>query len=401
MEQQDKKSWGPIIIVFLAGSIATALVPLTIPILGPISKEFGIAGSHLGWIVSFPTIVCALGALAFGVVVDRVGDVRLLMIGMALVILGDVGVSLAPELNWLFAARLFQGFGYVCLTVAAPSFIHRTTSGDMRRAAMAFWAAHTPVGFAVAVYAGAQLVAAGMSWRYSFLGHAATALLVGVAVFALRRVRSEVNFSRSAGTMQVLTDLRPYTVAVGALAAGMLQVGVMTTLPALLGGQYGLTGPQSALAIVAAMTANLAGAMVIVATRVRNMPTTALPITAIIAAISGFAIITEMTQTLETTIALILLFTATIGAANSLVWSLIPAAVPSPEAAGATAGLITQGSFLGVLVGPPVFFWIRHESPVLVAGLAAALALLLLVPLIANARARLASAGAGPRLGAA
>ena len=50
---------------------------------------------------------------------------------------------------------------------------------------MALWAAHTPVGFAAAVYSGAQLLAAGMSWRWSFAGHAAVAVVIGLAVWAV------------------------------------------------------------------------------------------------------------------------------------------------------------------------------------------------------------------------
>src|SRR5262249_8795192 len=153
-------------------------------------------------------------------VVDRVGDVRLLFVGMALVIGGDIAASLAPELWLLFAARLFQGFGYVCLSVAGPAFIQRTTAGDTRRAAMAFWAAHTPVGFAAAVYFVSQLVASGVSWRFSFVGHAMTALLIGLAVFALRGAKSESTLKRSAGTLRVLSSIRPYAVAIGAGATG-------------------------------------------------------------------------------------------------------------------------------------------------------------------------------------
>ena len=227
MSLNGAKTWWPIVIVFLAGSIATALVPQTVPILGAIAKTFDVSGAHLGWIVSFPTMVCALGALVFGVVVDRVGDVRLLLAGIVLVILGDAGVSLAPELQWLFAARLFQGFGYVCITVAAPTFIQRTTTGDMRRAAMAFWAAHTPLGFAAAVFFGAQLLAAGLSWRWSFLGHAVAAVLIGAVVLTLGRAPTAAKVSRSAGTWRVLTSARAYAVAVGALASAMLQVSVM------------------------------------------------------------------------------------------------------------------------------------------------------------------------------
>ncbi len=385
MSSNSVNTWLPIIVVVLAGAIATALVPQTVPILGAIAEEFSVDRGHLGWLVSFPTMVCAFGALAFGVVVDRLGDVKLLLAGVVLVILGDAGVSLAPALDWLFAARLFQGFGYVCITVAAPTFIQRTTTGDTRRAAMAFWAAHTPIGFAAAVYFGAQLLAVGLSWRWSFLGHATAALLVGIAALTLSHAPSAAKVSRSAGIWQVLTSVKAYLVALGAAAAAMLQVSVMVMVPSMMTGQYGLSGPQSAFVVVMAMLCCWCGSMLVVATRVRNMPGMALPLTALAAAFFGFAIVSELAETLSMVLAQIMLFAATIGTANALVWSFLPAAAPSHETAGATAGLITQGSFLGVLIGPPTFFWIRHQSPVLVALLALVLAILMLVSLFAHA----------------
>jgi predicted MFS family arabinose efflux permease len=384
MSRDSLKIWAPILVAFLAGSIATALVPQAVPILGPIAQEFQVSGASLGWIVSFPTVVCALGALAFGVVVDRFGDVRLLLTGIVLVILGDAGVSLAPGIDWLFAARLFQGLGYICVTVAGPTFIQRITTGETRRAAMAFWAAHTPVGFAAAVFFAAQLVAAGWSWRWSFLGHAAAAVLIGVAALTLRGAPSRANVSRSAGTWRVLTTPRTYAVAAGALGAALLQVGVMTLLPSLLADRYGFSQPQSALVIVIAMLASWAGAMLIVATRLRSLPAIVLPISAVAAAILGFMTISGLATDVSMELTCVLLFCASVGTANALVWSLLPAAVPAPEAAGATAGLITQGSFVGVLIGPPTYFWIRHESAVLVAALSVVLIVLMLVPLFAH-----------------
>jgi predicted MFS family arabinose efflux permease len=386
MSVDTANKWIPIVVAVLAGSIATALVPQTVPILGAIAKQFQVDGAHLGWIVSFPTLVCALGAVAFGVVVDRVGDVRLLLLGLLLVILGDTGVSLAPELHWLFAARLFQGLGYVCITVAAPTFIQRITSGEARRAAMAFWAAHTPIGFAAAIFFAAQLVAAGMSWRWSFLGHAAAALLVGAAALSLRRIPSAASVSRSAGTLRVLTSARVYAVAVGALSSAMIQVGVMTLLPSLLADNLGFSGPQAALVVVAAMLTNWLGAMLVVATRLRNIPGIGLPLSAVAAAFFGFAAVYLQGPGVDVALVLgcVMLFCAAIGTANALIWSLLPAAVPSPEAAGATAGLITQGSFVGALIGPPTYFWIRHASGWSLAVLSVALAVLMVVALFAH-----------------
>lgn len=373
--------WSRIVIVFLAGSIATALVPLMVPILGPISAEFGIRGTQLGWVVSIPSLICAVGALALGIVVDRAGDVRILVAGTILCILGDVGVVLAPQASWLFAARLFQGIGYVSLTVAGPAFIQRTTLGETRRAAMAFWASHTPMGFAMAVFCGAQLIAAGLSWRYSFVAHGLAAIAIGVALATLRRSQSAATVSRSAGTREVVSSPRAYLIAAGACAAALLQTGVMVSVPKLFAARFALSGPHSALVVVAAMTASWLGAMIIVATRVRDFPKFVLPASALAAALLVRGLLSQSLGAFELALAFVLMFSALIGLANSLIWSLMPAAVPMPEASGATAGLITQGSFLGVLLGPPVFFWVSQQSSITTDALLVILVLLMLAPL--------------------
>jgi hypothetical protein len=55
--------------------------------------------------------------------------------------------------------------------------------------------------------------------------------------------------------------------------------------------------------------------------------------------------------------------------------------------------LITQGSFVGVLIGPPVFFWIRQQGPASVAVLALLLAILMMISLLANAPVKRAEVG--------
>ncbi|MBC2665294.1 MFS transporter [Novosphingobium flavum] len=399
MDCSGLKAWTPIVIAFLAGSIATALVPLAVPILKPISAEFGIDGTRLGWVISIPTLICAFGALALGILVDRMGDVRVLLAGMALTILGDIGVSLCANADQLFAARLFQGVGYVCLSVAGPAFIQRTTSADRRRAAMAFWAAHTPLGFAVAVLYGAHLVAAGLSWRLTFISHAVGALVIGGTVLLLRRVASASDASRSRGTREVLTSPRPYAVALGAGATALLQVSLMVMLPTLFNTRFGLSGTEAAMAVAGAMSANIGGAMLVVATDLRKHPRVGLPICAVLSSLFALAVLARAGADFAQALALVVLFSTAIGAANSLVWSLIPAAVPFPEASGATAGLITQGSFLGVLVGPPLFFWLLHANPSALYLVVAGLVALMILPLVAVSGAGGSKSGAASRPG--
>jgi hypothetical protein len=144
--------------------------------------------------------------------------------------------------------------------------------------------------------------------------------------------------------------------------------------------------------------------MLVVATRVRNLPGIALPLTALASAFFGFAIVSEPAGGASVALAEIILFGASIGIANALVWSFLPLVAPSHETAGATAGLITQGSFLGVLIGPPTFFWIQHQGPVPVAALTLLLAILMGVSLFAHTpveRARIGKTRLGETLPAA
>ena len=379
--------WIPVAVLVAAGSMAMATVPQAVPILGALAQVFHANDQSLGWIVSFPSVACALGALAFGIAADRVGEIKLLLLGVALLILGDLGAVLAPDLGALFGARLFQGVGYASVIVAAPSLIQRKTAGDTRRAAMALWSAHPPAGFAVAIFMVSQAMAAGLSWRWSFLGHAGAAALVAVAVLAVVRAPAGKPPGRAAHVLGVLSSGRVYAVAAGTMGSAMLQTGLMVLLPSYLAQTRGFTAQESALVIVAAMIANFSGALVIVTTRIKDAVGRALPITALAAALLAIAILMGGGLALPVLLTVVLLFTAAVGAANSLVWSLLPGVTPSPQSAGATAGFVTQGSFAGVLLGPPAFF-AAHQSHQawLGAAICLSLGLIIMSPLLTPRR---------------
>jgi hypothetical protein len=175
-----------------------------------------------------------------------------------------------------------------------------------------------------------------------------------------------------------------YVVALGACAAALLQTGVMVTLPTVLATRFGLATPQAALVVLVAMIANWAGGMLIVTTGMRRAPRITLPVFAIAAAAISAGMLLHAAPALPFELVMVLGFSATLGAANSLIWSLLPVAAPRPEAAGATAGLITQGSFIGVLTGPPALFALLDGQPILILAFASLLALLMLVALAAT-----------------
>jgi predicted MFS family arabinose efflux permease len=356
MTKDPDASWLPIIAVFLLGCSATALVPQTVPILGKLATEFGVARDALGWVVSLPSLACALGAFAFGLVIDRMGDRVVLYAGVVVVAAGDFLVTHATSVPLLMSARIIQGLGYIALTVAGATFVLRTTEGEHRRKAMALWAAHTPAGFAAAILFVTPLARPDADWRWAFWGHAMIVLVVGLLAWSVVRSRAGGSFGRSIGMKDVLTNVRVYRIGLASLSSALLQTGLMTVIVSHLGRHYGTKPTEAALYVLIAMAANLSGAIIVVMTPVRKAPSVTLLGSAGIAAAAGLLIMLAAFHEIGATVVTLIAFAGFLGIANSLIWSFMGHGLLSPQASGALGGFITQTTFIGVLVGPPIFF---------------------------------------------
>ena len=113
----------------------------------------------------------ALGAIFTGWLVDRFGDKLILVIGCAILALGDIGVTLAGSPATLCVMRILEGVGYVGIAVAAVAMITRTTEGKRRTSALTLWSSFVPMSFIAPLLLTAQ-VASSESWRWAFWGTA-------------------------------------------------------------------------------------------------------------------------------------------------------------------------------------------------------------------------------------
>ena len=101
--------------------------------------------------------------------VDRIGDKPILLIGCAVVIAGDVGVTFAGTFAALLAMRVVEGIGYVGIAVAAVTMLMRITQGPRRNVALSLWSSFIPMSFAVPLLLTARLAGTG-EWRWAFIG---------------------------------------------------------------------------------------------------------------------------------------------------------------------------------------------------------------------------------------
>ncbi len=148
----------------------------------PLEHSLGVGAVRLGLLVTVTTAVAALATLPFGVLVDRVSRVRLLVASVALWSVAQAASGLAPSYGVLLATRLALG---AVVAVAGPAVASLT--GDFflpgeRAQIYGYLVAGELVGAGLGILVSGDLAGL-LSWRISFfaLGAAGTALALALA----------------------------------------------------------------------------------------------------------------------------------------------------------------------------------------------------------------------------
>ena len=148
----------------------------------PLEHSLGVGAVRLGLLVTVTTAVAALATLPFGVLVDRVSRVRLLVASVAVWSVAQAASGLAPSYGVLLATRLALG---AVVAVAGPAVASLT--GDFflpgeRAQIYGYLVAGELVGAGLGILVSGDLAGI-LSWRISFfaLGAAGTALALALA----------------------------------------------------------------------------------------------------------------------------------------------------------------------------------------------------------------------------
>ncbi|GAA3611875.1 MFS transporter [Nonomuraea rosea] len=348
--------WPSLILLFIYGVVATSLVTQTVPVVGDISKQFGLTSATSGWVISIPSLITAIAAVFGGWLIDRIGDKKVLLAGAAFALAGNIIVFTAQSATAVFAGRLVEGVGYLSLTVGAVTMIMRTTTGTRRAIALGFWTAHTAVGIGITLTLVAPLAGHGENWRWAFGGHAFVMAALVVAAFFLPGKTTDAPARTLRDIMTVLKSLPPYRVALASGASAFIQTGIMTALTVYLHNTFSVSIPQAAAVGTIAEVFVAAGCLSVGYLLKGGMAAKR------IATVSGaVTLIGGMTLYLPTmnflsACAAVCVFSLGIGTLNGLIWTFAPGAAPSAETLGATSGLVSQATYLGVLLGPPAIF---------------------------------------------
>ncbi|MBG0829282.1 MFS transporter [Planomonospora sp. ID67723] len=155
MEQQlgHPRRWhilGVLVFSLLAVVLDNTILNVALKtIASPPPVGLGASQSQLEWAINSYTLVFAGLLFTFGVIGDRTGRKRMLMIGMVLFGLASLASAYAQDPAQLIVARAFMGIGGAAIMPATLAIISNVFPPQERGKAIGFWAGG--VGLAVAI----------------------------------------------------------------------------------------------------------------------------------------------------------------------------------------------------------------------------------------------------------
>lgn len=375
-------------VIYSLGVLAAMSVGGAIPVLDSINAEFHPdSPAQVGLIVSLPSLMVVLGALVVGYLVDRFGDKPVLVLGAFVLVLGDIVVVVASDMPLLLAGRAINGLGYVLMSVSAITVLIRVTPEVQRHMAIAVWATFVPMSLIIPFLTASWVVAAG-NWRFAFIGHAVVAVVMVVVLMVSvpARAKPAEQRSRTTGLASVLRSPWPYMLGISIGGDAFLHVGIISTLAPFLQKEYGADPMFVNGCNIVAMVLNMIGCLAfgkLLETRLSPVKVGVFSILATgIPALAVYGLPIGVTASIACSWVLMFFSGVLTG-----MWSFVPNVAPSERSIGATSGLVTQLTLLGVLLSGPVCFAVLDgETPmsmttVIVLGL---LACLVRLPILAR-----------------
>ncbi|MCY0093572.1 multidrug effflux MFS transporter [Hoeflea ulvae] len=155
------------IVLGLVSATGPLAIDMFLPSLPTIAENLGgtIAGAQLTITAYF--IAFGLAQMIYGPMADVVGRKPPLIAGLTLFVLGSIGCALAPDMNWLVAARVVQALGGAAAMVIPRAIIRDMHTGTQATRLMALVMLIISVSPMLAPLAGSGIIAIA-GWRTIF-----------------------------------------------------------------------------------------------------------------------------------------------------------------------------------------------------------------------------------------
>jgi cyanate permease len=348
-----RTSWGAVAGLMGAGVVAAAQIGGAAAALPVLRDEFGLAPATAAWYLSTVSALGAAGGVLFGWLGQNLGFGRQVRFGLVAIVAADLGGAVVDTLTGLLVARVVEGLGLVMVILAAPPLLSEVSAPVHRRLVAGAWGAYMPVGSGLAALL--VPVAIGLvGWRGASVADAC--LAAAVLLVVVRQVPAAAVRTR-ASVEGLLGAFRSPSVVIIAVTFGLYAaqyLAVVGLLPAALVADEGLpvatAGLMGAVVFLVNAPSNLLGAYLLHrGTQLRSV---------VLAGCAGMAGtvwgVLDPALPAAVRVASAIAFSAVSGLIPAALFAGLAAVSAGTDSAGAAIGLVTQGSAVGQLLGPPL-----------------------------------------------
>lgn len=364
----------PDLVVILSGVTAALHVGKLPPALPVLREALGVTLLQAGFLLSLTQLAGMTMGLAVGLTADGLGLRRCMLAGLSILAAASALGGCAREASDLLWLRAVEGFGFLLVSLPAPSLIRQLVPRERLSLRLGLWGAYMPFGTALALLCGPWVMKAlgWQGWWWSLAALSAGMALwtaLGVPSDARRRAAVAAPQNAAGATVagegwgqrmrQTLAAPGPWLVAlIFAMYSGqwLAVIGFLPTLYDQAGVSGGLAGALTALAASVNVLGNI-GSGRLLHRGLRPAHLLHLGFAAMaLGAFVTYALPDDTSPLLR--YAGVLMFSGVGGMIPATLFSLAVRLAPGERTVSTTVGWVQQCSSFGQFAGAPLVAWV-------------------------------------------
>ena len=353
-------------LVVLAGICAALHIWKLPPALPELQRELGFTLVQSGFLLSIVQFGGMTLGLAAGLLAEKIGLRRCVLIGLALLAISSACGALFDSALALLVFRAIEGGGFLLVVMPAPGLIKRLVEPSYLSRILGVWGTYIPTGTVIVLIGGSWVLSIS-NWRTLWLLLAAVTVVMVVLVYRL--VPADANSRLMAASPNeadlpwwgiIKTTLMSQNVWLVALTFAVYAsqwIAVIGFLPSIYV-QAGVSGTDAGLLTAIAAGANISGNLVAGRLSHRGArPEVLLWVGFGVMALSAFFAFGLNIRPAYQFISVVI-FSAVGGLVPATLFLLAIRLAPSVQTTSTTVGWLQQCSAMGQFAGPPVVAWV-------------------------------------------
>jgi AAHS family 3-hydroxyphenylpropionic acid transporter len=354
--EPQQTNWALVALLWLSGVAAGLQFAKASVAFDALATHYGASPTLAGWLLSTVGVVGVIFGASAGLVVERVGFRRSLVLGLAAAAALSAFETLLPPVPLFLAARALEGASHLAIIVAAPSCLVHVVAPGRRTIVIGLWGTFFSVAFLITGALGLPLLAAfGLSGLFAAHEIVAAALALAAALFIpadpprAARTSEAARRGMIAAHVGVYSDMRSAIPALCFLCYTGMYLALQTLTPELAapGDRIWLTAGMPAVSVV---TTLVAGALAQFGISPFRLAASAF------AATFAFSLLLHLALAIGAPVAPFgFIRMAFVSLLPGAVYPMIPLLCPTPPVQARAYGAIAQLGNVGSTLGPPLF----------------------------------------------